>query len=155
MSSKYYEQRKKQRDRIEKLSPRLFECLREGHTIVDSCKAAGLPISTVYEWSRVAKEDPNAPEVIVDFHFNFIQAQADSRYLLLQEMRKPTVKIKEDGEGNIISIETRHAPSTIAQKILTRWEYQVNKHEEEPEDNPLVQLMGIAVKKDDGSQHTT
>ena len=154
MPSPYYVQRQEQRDRIENLSPRLFECLREGHTIVDSCKAAGIPISTVYEWSRIAKEEEYASQEIVDFHFNFIQAQADSRYKLLKDMRKPAIKKKIGENGETILTEIRTNPAAIAQKILTRWEYQVNKYEEEPEDNPLVQLMGVVVTKNDGSEHT-
>lgn len=148
MPAAHYIKRQKQRDRVENLSPRFFECLRDGHTVGDSCKAAGIPIATVYEWSRIAREEEYASDEIINFHFDFIDAKADGRYKLLKQMGKPAIKKKKDANGKTILVEKRTNPTAVAHRILTRWEYQVNNYEEEPEDNPLVQLMGVTLKKD-------
>ena len=62
------------------MSQQVFlEHLRNGHTIVDSCKGAGISISTAF---GIAKKEE------IDF------ARAKGRDTILKELQKPTIRTR-------------------------------------------------------------
>ena len=58
------------REKITNAEPIIYKELKNGNSIKNACKAAGLPRSTFYYWEQQAKNNNNVPNEAVSFYAN-------------------------------------------------------------------------------------
>lgn len=65
------------REKIASTEPIIYKELKNGNSIKDACKVAGLPRSTFYYWEQRVKHEDDAPDEAVNF---FAKVRSDNGY---------------------------------------------------------------------------
>ena len=111
--------RKSSWERLEQVEEDLLQYIREGISIRRSCYILDIPLSTFYNWLKIAENNPNAPDDLKKFRDNFQEAKVEGREVQLKMEKLGNLKLTLDTEA-IVYIKNITGFSGIIEAKLTK-----------------------------------
>ena len=99
-----FAKQKAYRESLDRVEKDLLQYIRDGISIRKSCYILDIPQSTVYNWLKIAENNPDAPNVLKRFWFDFQNAKVEGRKTRLAMEKLGKLKIKLD-TGDVLDIE--------------------------------------------------